>query len=89
MFPRDLLVKAPVGTERGLGRGPNRIAIAAADRDRGYDEIVVHRILTAISQRHPQTMGEFGHIARPYLNAGYQREVAEAHRRYFGGSSQN
>jgi len=33
-------------------------------------------------------MGEFAHVAQPYLKAGYHREVAEAHRRYFGGSSQ-
>jgi hypothetical protein len=84
MFPRDLLVKPPVGRSPGNGT-----AISSADRDSGYDEIAVQRILAAVSQRHPRTIGEFAHIARPYLGAGYQREVAEAHRRYFSGPSQN
>ena len=86
---RDLLVKSPAGTGPGLGRGPNGTAIASADRGGGYDETVVHRILATVSQRHARTMGEFAHIARPYLSAGYQREVAEAHQRYFSGFSQN
>ena len=89
MFPRDLLAKAPVGTDPGLSRGSNGTANASADRGSGYDETVVHRILAAVTPRHPRTMGEFAHIARPYLSAGYQREVAEAHQRYFSGSSQN
>ena len=87
MFPRDLLVKAPVETAPGLNRDPIGTAIAPAVRGNGYDEIVVNRILAAVSRRHPRTMGEFGHIVRPYLNAGHQREVAEAHRRYFSRSS--
>jgi hypothetical protein len=88
MFPRDLLVKAPVRAMPGFNRSPNGTTIASADCGNGCDEIVVHRIFAAASQRHPRTMGEFAHVAQPYLKAGYHREVAEAHRRYFGGSSQ-
>jgi len=84
MFPRDLLASAPAQTVYGFNRGVR--GIASADCDNGSDELMVQRILTAASQHRPRTMGEFGHFARPYLNAGYQREVAEAHRRYFSGS---
>ena len=47
------------------------------------DEILVDTILRAATERKLATMGEFGHFVRPYLAAGYQREVTEAHRRYF------
>ena len=88
MFPRDLLVKAPARTAPGFNRRPNATEVASSVYGNGCDEIVVHRILAAASQRRPRTMGEFGQFARSYMNAGYQREVAEAHRRYFGGSFQ-
>ena len=89
MFPRDQLVKAPVRQTHGLGRSPKGTPIAPSDCGGGCDEIVVQQILAAASRLRLRTMGEFGHFARYYLNAGQQREVAEAHRRYFGGSSQN
>jgi hypothetical protein len=87
MFPRDLFVKSRVRTAPGFNRGPNGTTIASADYGNGCDEIVVHRILAGASQRRPRTMGEFGLFVRPYLKAGYQREVSEAHRRYFRSSS--
>jgi hypothetical protein len=82
MFSRAVWVKAPTRTIQGFGRGPNEMA--SADRGNGSDELIVQSILTAASQQRPRTMGEFGQFVRPYLSAGYQREVAEAHRRYFG-----
>ena len=87
MFPRDQLVKAPVRQTLGFGHSPKGTPIASSDFGSGYDEIVVQQILEAASRLRPRTMGEFGHFARSYLNAGNQREVAEAHRRYFGGSA--
>jgi len=87
MFPRDQFVKAPARATFGFGRGPS--ATASADHGSGYDEIVVQRILAVGLQQRPRTMGEFGQLARPYFKAGYQREVAEAHRRYFSGSSRH
>jgi hypothetical protein len=89
MFPRDLLVKAPVRPAPVFNRAPNAIAMESANYGSGCDDIILERILAAASRQRPHTMGEFAQFARPYLNAGYQREVAEAHRRYFGASSQN
>ena len=48
------------------------------------NEIMVAEIVNAATHRRLKTMGEFGQLARPYLAAGYQREVCEAHRRLFG-----
>ena len=48
-----------------------------------YDEPLVLRITSGATQRKIRTEGEFGHFVRPYLEAGYPREVAEAHRRFF------
>ena len=83
MIPRNFFVKARVRTELSFNRGPNGTAIASADYGNGCDEIVVSRILAAASHQRLRSMGEFGLFARPYLKAGYQREVTEAHRRYF------
>jgi hypothetical protein len=47
------------------------------------NEIMVDEIVNAATQRRLKTMGEFGQMVRPYLAAGYQREVTEAHRRFF------
>ena len=47
------------------------------------NEIMVDEIVNAATRRHMKTMGEFGQLVRPYLAAGYQREVTEAHRRFF------
>ena len=80
MFPRDQLVKTPVRRTFGFDRGSNVTSLSGGS---GCDEVVIQRILTVASQRRPHTMGEFGLLTRPYLDAGYQREVAEAHRRYF------
>jgi hypothetical protein len=52
-------------------------------RDMQCDEIVIHKILTGATQRRLRSTGEFGHFVRPYLAAGYPREVTEAYRRYF------
>jgi len=48
-----------------------------------FDEIQVCSILAAAAQRGHMTRGVFDAFARPYLAAGYAREVAEAERRYF------
>jgi hypothetical protein len=89
MFPRDQLVKAPVRQTHGFGQSPKGTQIAPSVCGSEYDEIVVQQILAAASRLRLRTMGEFGQFARYYLNAGHQREVTEAHRRYFGGSSHN
>jgi hypothetical protein len=81
MFPRDLFVRTPAA--HGFDRGASETVIVSADCGNGCDDLVVHRILAAASQQRARTMGEFGLVVRPYLNAGYQREVTEAHRRYF------
>jgi hypothetical protein len=47
------------------------------------DEVHVRKILDAAAQRAPMTRGEFDGFTRPYLAAGYAREVAEAERQYF------
>src|SRR5262245_63262837 len=47
------------------------------------DEILVQRILAGATVRRLTNIGEFGQFVRPYLTAGYLREVSEAHRRYF------
>ena len=52
------------------------------EREPEYDEILVHEILAAATQRRITTMGQFGQFVRSYLAAGYQREVREAHRRF-------
>ena len=51
--------------------------------DPQWDEVLVKKILTAATGRNSMTMGEFSQFVRPYLEAGYSREVKEAHRRYF------
>jgi hypothetical protein len=48
-----------------------------------FDEIRVQEILAEAEQRRPRSRGQFDQFARPYLAAGYAREVAEAERRYF------
>jgi hypothetical protein len=53
------------------------------EREPTCDEKVVRKIITHASERHIKTEGAFGHFVRPYLEAGYPREVAEAHRRLF------
>jgi hypothetical protein len=53
------------------------------EREPKCDEILIHKIFAAATQRRLKTMGEFGQFVRPYLAAGYQREVTEAHRRFF------
>jgi hypothetical protein len=94
MFGFHSKVKAPVRTAPEFNRGPDAIAnrnpdgIGHSDPNNDYDEMVVCQIFAAVSQRRLSTMGEFGQFARPYLAAGYQREVSEAHRRYFDRSSQ-
>ena len=51
-------------------------------REAQCDEVLVHGIITAATERRVSTVGEFGQFVR-YLAAGYAREVAEAHRQYF------
>jgi hypothetical protein len=70
-----------------LAAGPNGTGHTKLAED--CDDAVVRHILVAASGRHVRTMGEFGQFVRPYLAAGYQREVNEAHRRYFDLSSQD
>jgi hypothetical protein len=48
-----------------------------------FDEIQVQRILADVADYRPMTRGQFDRFTRPYLQAGYAREVAEADRRYF------
>jgi len=48
-----------------------------------FDEACVSEILAEAAQRKPRTRGQFDLFSRPYLAAGYAREVAEAERRYF------
>jgi hypothetical protein len=48
-----------------------------------FDEIHVRKILEAAAERAAMTRGAFDLFTRPYLSAGYAREVAEAERRYF------
>jgi hypothetical protein len=52
-------------------------------REAQCDEVLVHGIITAATERRVSTVGEFGQFVRQYLAAGYAREVAEAHRQYF------
>ena len=48
-----------------------------------HDEIYVREILTDAAARRPMTRAQFDSFVRPYLTAGYAREVAEAERQYF------
>ena len=50
---------------------------------RGLDDTLVSEILTAAKAQHVCTTVHFGRFVRPYLAAGFPREVAEAHRQYF------
>jgi hypothetical protein len=54
-----------------------------AERELHCDETVINTILTAATQQRLASTGEFGRFVRPYLAAGYPREVTEAYRRYF------
>jgi hypothetical protein len=48
-----------------------------------FDEAYVCEILAEAAKRRPRSRGQFDLFSRPYLAAGYAREVAEAERRYF------
>ena len=85
MLHRDPTVRPLGWAARDYGRIGAEIARLKPDTD--YDEELVQRILAAASQRRLRTMGEFGQFVRPYLAAGQQREVREAHRRYFDRAS--
>jgi len=54
-----------------------------------FDEIYVREILADVGARRPVTRAQFDGLVRPYLAAGYAREVAEAERQYFLRSSQH
>ena len=84
----DPVARAHIRTALGFNCGPNGVGNASPDSEKDYDEIVVVQIVTALSQRQLRTMGEFGMLVRPYLGAGYEREVNEAHRQYFDHSFQ-
>jgi hypothetical protein len=53
------------------------------DSEAQFDETFVREILAEAEQRRPRSRGQFDLFSRPYLAAGYAREVAEAERRYF------
>jgi len=52
-------------------------------QQRGLDETLVSEILVAAKERYVSTTVDFGQFVRPYIAAGFPREVAEAHRQYF------
>ena len=54
-----------------------------SDLEARGDERLIEQIIAGARARRIKTQGEFGHFARPYLEAGYPREVMEAHKRYF------
>jgi hypothetical protein len=54
-----------------------------------FDEIYVREILADVAARRPITRAQFDGLVRPYLAAGYAREVAEAERQYFHSSPQH
>jgi hypothetical protein len=53
------------------------------EHQRGLDNTLVSEILAAAKAQHVSTTMHFGQFVRPYLAAGFPREVAEAHRQYF------
>jgi hypothetical protein len=86
MLHRDPTVRT-TGGARNRGRIGAEVTRQKPDAD--FDEALVQRIVAAASERRLSTMGEFGQFVRPYLAAGQQREVSEAHRRYFARASQS
>ena len=53
------------------------------EHQRGLDDTLVSEILAAAKGQHVSNTVDFGRLVRPYLVAGFPREVAEAHRQYF------